>query len=335
MGKTFRLTSIVAVLALAAAACGGDDGAEVRNLGCDESSSAAGSASGSASASAPGSASGSASAPASCPSGSASASGSGLSKDDLGAQADSALLQTAVTGYTTYVNEQVDDTIAKTKTFTDAVRSGNVDAAKAAFAPSRQGWEAIEPIAGLVEEIDGKVDARVDDFEGVDDPAFTGWHRIEHLLWERNDAAAAAPFATQLDSDLQTLKSELGQIEITPLAMARGAAELVEEVSEGKITGEEDRYSHTDLWDFAANIAGSEKVIELLTPALQAEDPELLKEIQDSFAEVDAGLAKYATPDGGYQSFDALTEQDATALKASLAQLSEELAQVPGALGLK
>ena len=38
--------------------------------------------------------------------------------------------------------------------------------------------------------------------------------------------------------------------------MALGAAELIQEVSEGKITGEEDRYSKTDLWDFAANVAG-------------------------------------------------------------------------------
>ena len=132
------------------------------------------------------------------------------------------------------MNEQIDATIAATKTFTDAVRAGDVEAAKAAFAPSRQGWEAIEPIAGLVEEIDGATDARVDDFEGVDDPNFTGWHRIEYELWEKNDAAAAVPFADKLDADLQTLKTQLGEIEITPLAMARGSAELVEEVSAGQ-----------------------------------------------------------------------------------------------------
>ena len=182
------------------------------------------------------------------------------------------------------------------------MRAGDLEAAKAAFAPSRQGWEAIEPIAGLVEEIDGAVDARVDDFEGADDPTFTGWHRIEYLLWEQNTTDGAAPFADKLDADLQTLKDELTAIEITPLALARGSAELIEEVSEGKITGEEDRYSHTDLWDFAANVDGAKKVIELLTPALEEADPDLLADIDDDFAEVETGLAPYQTPDGGYQS---------------------------------
>ena len=176
--------------------------------------------------------------------------------------------------------------------FTDAVRAGDLEAAKAAYAPSRQGWERIEPIAGLVEEIDGAVDARVDDFEGEDDPEFTGWHRIEYILWELGTTEGAAEFADQLDADLQTLKTELAGIEIPPAALAVGSAELIEEVSTGKITGEEDRYSGTDLWDFAANVEGSEKGFELLTPALEEEDPELVATIDGLFAELDAQLGR-------------------------------------------
>jgi iron uptake system component EfeO len=314
----------VIVLILVVAGGGDDDGTAVRSADCDPSSSA--SASGSASASASGSASGD---------GCASASGSGLSASDLGSTSDDPLLVAAVEDYRTFVDQQVDDTIAKTTVFTDAVRAGDVEAAKAAFAPSRQGWERIEPIAGLVEEIDGAVDARVDDFAGVDDPKFTGWHRLEYLLFSQGTTTGAAKFADQLDADLQTLKTEVAKIEITPLAMARGASDLIEEVSEGKITGEEDRYSGTDLWDFAANVQGAEKVIELLAPALEQADPDLLSDIQASFAEVDATLSKYANPDGSYQQFSALTAADTSTLKAALAQLSEQLAEVPGALNLK
>jgi iron uptake system component EfeO len=117
--------------------------------------------------------------------------------------------------------------------------------------------------------------------------------------------------------------------------MARGASELIEEVSQGKITGEEDRYSGTDLWDFAANVQGSEKVIELLGPALSKADPDLLADIEAHFAEVDATLSKYESADGTWKPFSALTAADTAALKASLADLSEALAVVPGALGLK
>jgi iron uptake system component EfeO len=266
-------------------------------------------------------------------SGSGSASASGISPTDLGNQTSDPVLREAVDHYGLYVQNQVETLIAETKTFTDAVRAGNTAEAKASFPVSRQAWESIEPIAALVEEIDGKVDARVEDFESETDPAWTGWHRIEYLIWEEDEIGEAEPFADQLDSDLTTLKSELPKIELTPLAMAKGAPELIEEVSEGKITGEEDRYSKTDLWDFRANVDGSAKVIEFLTPALDAKDPALLKQIEDEFAALDATLAKYR--DGsGWKSFDTLTTADTDALKAELAALSESLAKVPGVLGL-
>jgi iron uptake system component EfeO len=249
--------------------------------------------------------------------------------------ADDPLVVDAVAAYTAYVAEQVDLTIATTTTFTDAVRAGDLEGAKAAYAPSRQGWERIEPIAGLVEEIDGKVDARVDDFEDEDDPAFTGWHRIEYILFTLGTTDDAAPFADQLDADLQTLKTELAETDIPPAMMAVGSSELIEEVSTGKITGEEDRYSGTDLWDFAANVEGSEQAYELLKPALEAEDTELVSTIDDLFTELDGQIGAYSDGAGGYQPYSALTDADKTAMQTTLAELSENLATMAGVLGLE
>jgi iron uptake system component EfeO len=317
--RTFR----AAVAALAAlcllAACSDDDGGEVRSEGGCGGSASAGSASG-------GSASGTGA--------SASGCASGIGDAVEGSTTDNPLVTDAVAEYKVYVLEQVDDTIAATTVFTDAVRAGDVEAAKAAFAPSRQGWEAIEPIAGLVEEIDGAVDARVDDFEGEDDPNFTGWHRLEYILWEQNTTDGAAEFADKLDADLQTLKTELTAMDIPPAALAVGSAELIEEVSGGKITGEEDRYSHTDLWDFSANVAGAEKGFELLTPAIEEKDPELVTTIDGLFEELDGQLEVYEDGEG-YKSYDALTDADKTAMQTTLAELSENLALVAGVLELE
>ena len=257
-------------LALAAAACGSDDGSDVRNVGSD------GSASGSGSASGPGSASG-------------SGSGSGIATTGLETTSADPLIQAAVADYTAYVNGQVDELIARTTTFTDAVRAGDLQAARAAYAPSREPWERIEPIAGLIPDIDGAVDARVDDFAGPTDPEFTGWHRLEHLLWAKGTTRGGAAFADGLDAELQELKAGIATLEIPPAAVALGASELIQEVSEGKITGEEDRYSKTDLWDFAANVEGAEEVVEALEPALAKADPELLRRIERGFAGSTAG----------------------------------------------
>jgi iron uptake system component EfeO len=317
--------SIITVLALifvfggALAACGDDDGAAVRD--CDEGSASGGSAS----------------------AGSASGGGSGSGADcsssapvDTSLTVDNALVDEALVQYKAYVLDQIETTIAATTEFTDAVRAGDLEAAKELYAPSRQGWEAIEPVAGLVEEVDGAVDARVDDFEGEDDPAFTGWHRIEYILWELGTTDGAAEYADGLDENLQVLQDEVEAMdEIPPAALVVGASELIEEVSTGKITGEEDRYSHTDLWDFAANVEGSEYGVELLAPALEEADPDLLADIRANFEELDAQLAEYEDGEGGYVSYEELTEEDKTAMTATLAELSENLSLMAGALGLQ
>ncbi len=64
--------------------------------------------------------------------------------------------------------------------------------------------------------------------------------------------------------------------------MVGGAAGLIEEVAASKISGEEDRYSHTDLWDFRANVEGSQKIVDLLRPQLQKRI-ELLAKVDANF----------------------------------------------------
>ena len=267
-------------------------------------------------------------------SGTGSGSGSGLSASDLGTQSSNADVTAATEKYATYVRDEVSALRTATKKFTDAVRAGDVAEAKKQFAPSRVSWERIEPIAGLVEEIDGAVDARVDDFASVDDPKWTGWHKLEYLLWEKNTTAGGAALATKLDADLGTLETQLKTVDITPKAVALGAGALIEEVSEGKIDGEEDRYSRTDLWDFAANVEGAKAAYTVYKPILEAKDKTLVGALDSGFTAVEGSLKPYQAPGGGYQPYTALKPADKRTMQAQLASLSEELAKVPAALGV-
>jgi iron uptake system component EfeO len=220
--------------------------------------------------------------------------------------------------------------------FTDAVRAGDIEAAKEAYPTSRRSWERIEPIAGLIEDIDGAVDAREDDFDGPDDPAFTGWHKLEYHLWVVEDVSESAEIADQLDADLQTLADTAQDLELPPGVLTVGAQELVEEVAapDGKLSGEEDRYSGTDLYDFQANIEGSQALVDLLTPALEEADPDLLADIEASFAQLDEQLAELGSFDAGYVHYDEVTDEQRSALAATLGELAESLSQLNGALGL-
>jgi iron uptake system component EfeO len=301
-----RCLSVVALAAALGllAACSGDDGGTVRSEG-------GGSASGSG-----------------------SGSGSGLSGSDLGTRSSDATVTKAVDNYRSWVQTTVAGLRTDAKKFTDAVRAGNVAEAKKQYAPSRYKWEMIEPIAALVADVDGAVDARVDDFASVNDPKWTGWHKLEYLLWEKNTTSGGATLADKLDKDLATLQTKVKTVEITPKAVALGAGELIEEVSDGKITGEEDRYSHTDLSDFDANQLGAKKAYEFFKPILEKKDKDLVTALDKDFAAVDESLEPYEISEGVFKPFTALTAADKTTMQAQLADLSENLAKVPAAIGV-
>ena len=189
-------------------------------------------------------------------------------------------------------------------------------------------YESIEPVAESFGDLDPAIDARIDD---VDDPAqWTGFHRIEKALWADNSLAGIGPIADELDADVATLTTKVATTTYQPAELANGASDLLTEVSTSKVTGEEDRYSHTDLWDFAANIDGARKAFELLRPALAAKDPDLAQQLEARFTDVVNGLAKYRPPDGGYQDYGAVTDTDKRSLADSVNALAEPLSQVAG-----
>ncbi|MEV8523323.1 iron uptake system protein EfeO [Streptomyces sp. NPDC052000] len=242
-------------------------------------------------------------------------------------------LDTAVAEYRKYAQEQADETLPKVKVFTDAVRAGDVDAAKKAFAPSRLGWERTEPVAESFGDIDPKTDTREDGLEKGQ--KWTGWHRLEKSLWVDNKIGDEEKgLATELDKDLTDWQKRVGTAEITPTSMANGAKELLDEVATGKITGEEDRYSHTDLSDFKGNVEGAQKAYELLKPVAAKNDPALATELDKQFAALNTLLDKYRTDKNSYDftAYDKVGESDRKQLSDTVNALAEPLSKLAAAV---
>ena len=66
------------------------------------------------------------------------------------AQSDALLsLGGAITAYKAYVMAETTQLVTDTKAFTDAIKAGDIEKAKALYAPTRQHYERIEPIAEL------------------------------------------------------------------------------------------------------------------------------------------------------------------------------------------
>jgi iron uptake system component EfeO len=246
----------------------------------------------------------------------------------VGSSLNSAVANTladATAGYQKFVMAEVDKLIPAAKVFTDAVRAGNVEAAKAAFAPARYHYEEIEPVAESFGDLDPAIDARAD---GVDDPAqWTGFHRLEKALWEDKSLAGMAPVADRLDADLAKLKALAATTTYQPAQLANGATELLNEVATSKITGEEDRYSHTDLSDFEANVVGGKAAVDLLMPALKQLDAGLASTIEQRFVDVFDSLKPYKKGDT-FVDYAAVTGDQRRVLTQKVDALAEPLSQV-------
>ncbi len=236
-----------------------------------------------------------------------------------------ALLAEATKSYQRYVNSQVVALVDKTKEFVEAVKAGEVDKAKALFPVARIYWERIEPVAESFGDIDPKIDGREDVIE--EGMAFTGFHRLEKDLWTTGLQPDSSAIADQLMADIEDLAGRAKTVELTPLQLANGAKELLDEVATGKITGEEDRYSHTDLWDFRSNVDGSQAAVASLRPVIEERDPELLKTLDDKFAAVDAVLEKHRVGDG-FKLYPELTQDDIKEMSEAVDALGEPISQV-------
>ncbi len=180
-------------------------------------------------------------------------------------------------------------------------------------------------MAEIFGDLDPAVDARVNDVAEGDE--WTGYHRIEKQLWVAGNTQGMEPLADKLLADVREVVRLAAEEPLTALQLAEGSKALLDEVATGKITGEEDRYSHTDLWDFAANVEGSKAAIAALRPVLEDRDPKLLAEIDDGFADVEALLDEQREGDG-YVLYTDLSQDEIQAFADAVAALSESVSQV-------
>ena len=159
------------------------------------------------------------------------------------ARADATLdLVGPISDYKLYVSEQTDTLVTDTTEFVAAIKAGDVEKAKALFAPTRISYESVEPIAELFSDLDVSIDSRADDYEGAEqDPDFPGFHRIEWTLWTDNATEGLDPVADRLLADVKELQSRIEGLTFPPEVVVGGAGVLMEEVAATKISGEEDR----------------------------------------------------------------------------------------------
>jgi iron uptake system component EfeO len=234
--------------------------------------------------------------------------------------------------YKRYVNSQTETLITATGAFVAAVKAGDIAKAKAQYPTARTYYERIEPVA---ESFPNDLDPRIDLREANLEPGqkWTGFHRLEKDLWVTGLQPDSNAIADQLMADVKELDAGVKAPEYTidSTQIAGGAQGLLDEIASSKITGEEDIFSHTDLWDFKANVQGSQTAVASVRPILDERNAELGKKVDQRFAEVEALLEKYRHGDG-FVAYDAVTGPQRQELSRAIDALSKEVSQVQGVI---
>jgi iron uptake system component EfeO len=241
-------------------------------------------------------------------------------------------LATAVTGYASYVGADAAALVDRTKTFCQAVDAGDLTRARQLYPEARIYYEQIEPVAEIWGSLDTEIDGRWEN-PVTAQSQFIGFHRLEQLLWQNKTLAGAPALCSGLVQHEQQLLTLVRSASYDPLELASGATDLINEAATSKITGEEERYSDTDLVVFEANVQGAMKVVTLLQPYLTAHDPSVVALIDRRAAAVTAELTKFAAAPGyddtGYVDYAAVTRAQRRQLAAVTNALAEALSRLP------
>ncbi|WP_018757948.1 EfeM/EfeO family lipoprotein [Paenibacillus terrigena] len=252
-----------------------------------------------------------------------------VNKDSL---EQSAEIQAATKEYAKYVQEQGDALVTGLEALLKEIKGGDLKKAQDQYVKSRLPYERIEPVIELFAELDGTMDARVDDFANEEDENFTGYHRIEHLLFVKKETKGAVKFAERLLDDGKKMREEIAAMQIDPTLFVTGVGELMEEAQSKKITGEEERWSQATLPVLKANVDGAQKIFELLRAELKKKDASLEEKIDKNLKTVLKQIDDF-TPNGVYTPYDKLSQTQQMDLKNKLEALAVPMVKLPGTLG--
>ena len=249
---------------------------------------------------------------------------------------DVELVEQANQNYQKYVEDQSKQLVSMTAKFVAAYKAGKDDEARAIYPVARMHWERIETVAESFGDLDPKLDLREADLEPGQ--KWTGWHRLEKDLWPArakdyrplSDPQRAA-YSADLVKNTAILYERAPDLTFTVDEIANGSRGLLDEVATGKVTGEEEYWSRTDLWDFQANIEGALVGFEGLRQVLQDKDPELDQQIAVKFAAVQA-LLDAQRVGAGFKSYDQLSQAEVKELSDAVNALSEPLSKLAAAV---
>ena len=155
--------------------------------------------------------------------------------------------------------------------------------------------------------------------------------RAGHSLRRDDQPAASHTYADDLLANTKTLYDKTRTATFTADQIANGARSLLDEVAKNKVTGEEEYWSRTDLWDFQGNVDGARVGFDGLRPILAVRNPDLEKRIAARFADLQEILDR-TKRGSAYKPYDELSQPQVKQLADAVNALDEPVSQLAAAV---
>ncbi|KAF1032402.1 MAG: Iron uptake system component EfeO [Pseudomonas sp.] len=234
-----------------------------------------------------------------------------------------------------YLSGQGSALITAVTALNQAIATGDLAQAQALYLPAREAYQRLAPASQRLAELDNAINARADYFEKREqDPAFSGFHRLEYGLFQQRSLDGLVPVAQRLVTDVTSLKQQLLAQSLPPEQLVNIVVRNLNTLADVRAaSGEEERYSHLDLNGFAANLDAARKVVDLMRPLLTKSAAQLLPGIDSAMAALDAQFNELKV-DGHYATYDSVTADQRKQIADKAKALAAALDGIDPALGL-
>ncbi|MFA7267047.1 MAG: EfeM/EfeO family lipoprotein, partial [Candidatus Nanopelagicales bacterium] len=237
--------------------------------------------------------------------------------------------------YRVYVGAQLKILDGQVVALKDAVDSGNREAAKNAWLPGQLTYHRIGAAYGAFGEDGDAVNGLAQSLpEGVNDPDFVGFHKIEYQLWSGAPMAQIRPQAADLVDAVRNLEKQLPKFTFDALEVVTRAHEILEDTQRFVVTGQDDYGSGTSYAHAVADTEGTRTLIGILAPMLETRQPTLVPTANPELDQLQAAL-NATKRNGQWVPVSQMDLATRMPTNAALGQVLETIAPIPDILEIQ
>jgi high-affinity iron transporter len=240
-----------------------------------------------------------------------------------------------VAQYKTYVAGQLALLRTQVATLRSDLAGGDAAKAKADWVTAHQTYHRVgaaynafgddgEGVDGLTQGLPG----------GTADKDFTGFHKIEQLLWSGTSPRSIVGEADTLVDKVGVLVTKLPKFTFDPNDISLRTHEILEGTARFQLTGVDDYGSGTSLATAAADVDGTRELVKILTPLVEARSKGLPASLTKQLTALSTAIQS-TKANGQWVAVSAVPDAKRRQLNALTGGVLESLSTIPDMLEIR